>query len=94
MRGCSFGDSSAFFGRWKSSHSVIANNSFYQTDGALLELQVLGSFYEGPVLVDDVRIENNSFEVRAGPAPIAASLVVARNWSTGIAIRGNRVWAP
>jgi hypothetical protein len=81
-------------GRWKSSGSTIANNTFRRIKGALLEAQLIGAFYEGPILVDNVRIENNTFELEEGPAPIAAALVVARNWSTGIELRGNRVTAP
>lgn len=94
IRDSTFEHSCALMGRWKSSGSTIANNTFRRIKGALLEAQLIGAFYEGPILVDNVRIENNTFELEEGPAPIAAALVVARNWSTGIELRGNRVTAP
>ena len=78
------------FGRWKSSESVIANNTFRHNAQPILEMQLISTFYEGPILVDDVLIEDSTFELDVWPAPMAAELVVARNWSTNITFRNNR----
>lgn len=63
VRNTLFEDSTGFFGRWKSSHAVLHNNTFRSTITPMLELQFLPSFFEGPVKVDNISITNNSFEV-------------------------------
>ena len=42
-----FEDSSAFFGRWKSSHSRLENSIFRGNGNPELEMQLLPTFYEG-----------------------------------------------
>ena len=66
VRDSLFEDSTGFFGRWKSSHSQLTNNTFRDTQTPMLEVQFLPSFFEGPIKVDNMTITNNSFEVGAG----------------------------
>ena len=58
-----FEDSTAMFGRWKSSDSVMKNCTFRTNGQAELEMQLIGSFYEGPITINNVTLEGNSFEV-------------------------------
>merc|ERR1711900_32034 len=50
--------SKGFFGRWKSSGSRIVNNTFHRVNTEELELRNIGSFYEGPLTIEDVLVEN------------------------------------
>ena len=58
-----FEDSTAFFGRWKSSHSLLENCTFRTNGNPELEMQLIGSFYEGPISITNVTIRGNRFEV-------------------------------
>jgi hypothetical protein len=58
-----FEDSTAFFGRWKSSHSLLQNCTFRTNANPELEMQLIGSFYEGPITITNVTIKGNTFEV-------------------------------
>ena len=49
LRNNVFEDSRGFFGRWKSSHSVIENCTFRGSAQNVLELQMLPSHYEASV---------------------------------------------
>lgn len=58
-----FEDSAAFFGRWKSSHSRLENSVFRGNGNPELEMQLLPTFYEGPIHIENITITNCSFEV-------------------------------
>jgi hypothetical protein len=61
-----FEDSLGFYGRWKSSHSRLENNTFRGVGDAKLQMQMLPSYYEGPIAVSNVTVLNNSFGVNPG----------------------------
>lgn len=63
LRNNVFEDSRGFFGRWKSSHSVIENCTFRGSAQNVLELQMLPSHYEAPITITNVTIVGNTFEV-------------------------------
>lgn len=62
-----FEDSSAFYGRWKSSHSILHNCTFRGNGNPELEMQMLPSFYEGPVHIENISITNCTFDCTGDP---------------------------
>ena len=63
VRDSLFEDSSAFFGRWKSSNSRLENSIFRGNGQPELEIQLLPTFYEGPIRIENITITNCTFEV-------------------------------
>ena len=57
------------FGRFKSSDSVIKDNTFRNAAIGNLELTWLPQFFEGPVELSNVTLANNTIEGE-GPVPI------------------------
>merc|ERR1712217_655348 len=57
---------SALLGRFKSSNSSIVNNTFRHAGMLHIELQMIPSFFEGPVLIDNVTISNNTVYANRG----------------------------
>jgi hypothetical protein len=71
--------------RWKSSNAVIANNSFANA-GTNLEITYLQPWLEGPALITNVTLTNNTFFFGAGVNPIHPNPID----TTGIVERANR----
>ena len=87
--------------RFKSSHSLIANNSAHNElccvrsgrivcGGAGLELSYLQSWFEGPAFIDNVTLENNRWYLGAGVNPLHANAMD----TSGIVQRGDEFLAP
>ena len=95
VRNSRFDHSSGLFGRWKSSHSELRGNTFHHFSGTLqLEVQMIPSFYEGPLLITNVTIANNTFFVPAGSPSDASEFIWANTKFTtasGIVVENNTV---
>eukprot|EP01052_Picozoa_sp_SAG31_P041576 SAG31_NODE_6341_length_2056_cov_2.182933_1_plen_123_part_00 len=62
-------DTNCNLGRYKSSHSIIENNTFRNAKIPSLELAWLPQFFEGPVMLENVSVVNNVIEGE-GPTPV------------------------
>ena len=84
-------------GRMKSSESFILNNTFSHFGEPHLELQMIPSFYEGPVLIHNVTIANNTFYAAKGSSTNFEKDYVWMNTqvqtASGIVFEGNVVHA-
>lgn len=69
LRNNLFTDTNCNLGRFKSSNSVIAGNTFRNAAIPSLELAWLPQFFEGPVLLSNVTLSGNNVEGE-GPQPI------------------------
>ena len=67
--GNTFVNTSCNLGRFKSSRSVLANNTFHNATMRNLELTFLPQFLEGPVDIHDVEVSGNVF-TGEGPSPL------------------------
>ena len=89
-----FENSNGFFGRWKSSNGVLESNTFRgNVVTQELEMLYLPTFYEGPIVLSNVSILNNSFEVRSGSVPnnnVSLLYYLPPN-HTGIVSKGNKL---
>ena len=63
LRNNVFEDSKGFFGCWKSSNSRIENCTSRGSAQNVVELQMLPSHYEAPIMISNVTIAGNTFEV-------------------------------
>ena len=81
MRDSLFEDSLGFFGRWKSSHARLENNTFRGAGAAQLQMQMQASYFEGPVHISNISIFGNSFEVE--PSNNVANATIADILETG-----------
>ena len=91
VRDSIFVHSTGLFGRWKSSNSRIVNNSFSSTSQLHLELQMIPSFYEGPVFVDNVTVSENIFYVPEGTKTTDAKDFIWHANGTGLVVNDNKV---
>ncbi len=57
-----FTDTNCNLGRFKSSHSIIQNNTFRNAKIRSLELSWLPQFFEGPVVLRNVTLADNLIE--------------------------------
>jgi len=84
-------------GRFKSSNALILNNTFRHARELHLELQMIPSFYEGPILINNVTIANNTFYVPKGSSTDFEKDYVWKNTvaqtASTIVIEGNVVHA-
>ena len=60
-------DTNCNFGRYKSSHSVIEGNRFANANIPNLEIAWLPGFFEGPVVVTNVSVADNTFASKTAP---------------------------
>lgn len=91
VRDSLFSHSTGFFGRWKSSDSMLANNTFAHTDHLHLEVQMIPSFYEGPVLVDNFTVSGNRFVVPSTCTTTNAADFLWHANASDIVVEGNEV---
>jgi hypothetical protein len=71
--------------RWKSSNSLLANNSFSNSRPSI-EITYLQEWLEGPVLIQNVTFDNNSFYFGKGVNPVHPNEID----TSGIVERNNR----
>jgi hypothetical protein len=88
-----FSHSTGLFGRWKSSDSVIERNTFSYTHQLHLELEMIPSFYEGPVLVSNFSLKGNHFFVPKGTRVKDATAFLWRANASDVFVEGNTVRA-
>jgi hypothetical protein len=75
--------------RWKSSHSLLANNSFANSRPSI-EITYLQAWLEGPALIENVTFDNNSFYFGQGVNPVHPNEID----TSGIVERNSRFLPP
>eukprot|EP01047_Picozoa_sp_COSAG01_P008036 COSAG01_NODE_311_length_19072_cov_73.511727_24_plen_445_part_00 len=99
VRNCSFHTSTGFFARWKSSNSVLEGNTWLDTRGQNLEIQMLPSYFEGPSHISNISINNNVFQMSDPSATMENVLETRASGAkccdiVGLTHSGNRLLFP